>query len=191
MRERMLHFFLNRLCSSMRIYFLRFWISHDNCMSFPNRIECCIQKEFSWLNCIRLRLIQASLRQPTMKRAGGAARFAEKNTTRTVIKFLKRVEIFFVATEGYLARRKSGEIPLPTGWPKKKIYSIKIFFHSKWILTEAKKYILVLWPFSQIIMEHPRFRSDCYLLQASEDQEHFDSAYFVPEDIYETYREKI
>lgn len=48
---------------------------------------------------------------------------------------------------------------------------------------EDVKYIMVLWPYSQILMEHPRFKK-CYLVQASDNQEHFDSAYFVPEDIY-------
>ena len=42
---------------------------------------------------------------------------------------------------------------------------------------------MVLWPYSQIFMDHPRFE-ECYLVQALSYQEHFDSAYFVPEDIY-------
>jgi hypothetical protein len=46
-----------------------------------------------------------------------------------------------------------------------------------------ERYILVYWPFSQEYMEHPRF-NECYLLQAMEGQEHFDSAYFVPIDLY-------
>jgi hypothetical protein len=44
------------------------------------------------------------------------------------------------------------------------------------------KYILVQWPFSQKFMEHSNFNK-CYLVQALDDQEHFDSAYFVPEYI--------
>jgi len=68
---------------------------------------CAAPKRFLIINCIRLRLIQASLRQPKMKRKEGAARFAEKNTTRTMMNdLLNRVEIFLVATAGYLARRK-------------------------------------------------------------------------------------
>ena len=46
-----------------------------------------------------------------------------------------------------------------------------------------EKYILVYWPFSQEYMEHARF-DDCYLLQALDGQEHFDSAYFIPIDLY-------
>ncbi len=45
------------------------------------------------------------------------------------------------------------------------------------------KYIMVLWPESQMLMEHPRF-NECYLVQAMSNQEHFDSAYFVPYDMY-------
>jgi hypothetical protein len=48
---------------------------------------------------------------------------------------------------------------------------------------EDAKYIMVMWPFLQIFMEHPRF-DECYLVQALGDQEHFDSAYFIPEDLY-------
>lgn len=47
-----------------------------------------------------------------------------------------------------------------------------------------KKYVLVLWPESQEFMEHPRF-TECYLLQASNEQAHFDAAYFIPEDLFE------
>lgn len=47
-----------------------------------------------------------------------------------------------------------------------------------------QKYVLVLWPYSQLVMEHPRF-NECYLLQAFEQQQHYDCAYFVPEDIYD------
>jgi hypothetical protein len=48
---------------------------------------------------------------------------------------------------------------------------------------ENVRYIMVLWPESQQFMEHPRF-NECYLVQALEGQEYFDSAYFIPEDIY-------
>jgi hypothetical protein len=39
-------------------------------------------------------------------------------------------------------------------------------------------------------MDHPRF-NECYLVQAFDGQEHFDSAYFVPEDIYQFYKPEI
>lgn len=48
---------------------------------------------------------------------------------------------------------------------------------------EEKKYIMVLWPYSQIFMEHPRFK-ECYLVQSLEGQEHLNSVYFISEDIY-------
>jgi len=54
---------------------------------------------------------------------------------------------------------------------------------------EEGRYIMVLWPYSQLFMKHPRF-NECYLVQASSEQQHYDSAYFVPEDIYaELYEE--
>ena len=46
-----------------------------------------------------------------------------------------------------------------------------------------RKYILVLWPYSQVFMEHPRF-DECYLMQPIRDQKFYDSAYFIPEDLY-------
>ena len=45
-------------------------------------------------------------------------------------------------------------------------------------------YELVLWPESQQFMEHPKFRESCYLCQAFDDQEHHDSAYFIPLWLY-------
>jgi hypothetical protein len=54
---------------------------------------------------------------------------------------------------------------------------------------ELKKYILVQWPYSQIFMDHPRF-NECYLLQASDNQQHYDAAYFIPEDLYEELKSK-
>lgn len=44
------------------------------------------------------------------------------------------------------------------------------------------KYILIKWPESQEYMEYPWFRQEAYLLSAFEDQEHHDSAYFIPEE---------
>lgn len=46
-----------------------------------------------------------------------------------------------------------------------------------------EKYVMVLWPHSQEYMDHPRF-DECYLVQALDGQEHYDSAYFVPIDLY-------
>lgn len=45
------------------------------------------------------------------------------------------------------------------------------------------KYILVLWPESQMLMEEFWF-NECILYQAFDNQEHLDSAYFVPEERY-------
>jgi hypothetical protein len=46
-------------------------------------------------------------------------------------------------------------------------------------------YTLVLWPESQIFMEHPLFRQKCYLMQGIfDEQEHHDSSYFVPVWLY-------
>jgi len=41
-------------------------------------------------------------------------------------------------------------------------------------------YVLVRWPFVQDLMEADWFRSECVLYQAFDEQEHLDSAYFVP-----------
>ncbi|MGF7040093.1 hypothetical protein [Mucilaginibacter lappiensis] len=47
-------------------------------------------------------------------------------------------------------------------------------------------YILVKWPFVQDLMEYDWFKSECLLYNAFEEQEHIDSAYFVPlKRIYE------
>ena len=53
-----------------------------------------------------------------------------------------------------------------------------------------KKYLMVLWPFSQEYMEHPRF-DECYLVQALEGQQHYASAYFVPIDLYREVNNKM
>jgi hypothetical protein len=45
---------------------------------------------------------------------------------------------------------------------------------------EHEEYVLVLWPWVQELMEYLWFRKECYLLVAFDDQEHIDSAYFVP-----------
>ena len=42
------------------------------------------------------------------------------------------------------------------------------------------EYILVQWPEVQALMEHSWFDSECHLLNPLEDQEHYNSAYFVP-----------
>src|SRR5579872_4440541 len=41
-------------------------------------------------------------------------------------------------------------------------------------------YLLVRWPWVQELMEYEWFRQECYLHQAFDDQDHLDSAYFVP-----------
>jgi hypothetical protein len=47
-------------------------------------------------------------------------------------------------------------------------------------------YILIKWPFVQDLMTYEWFRPECLLYQAFEEQEHLDSAYFVPlKRIYE------
>ena len=51
----------------------------------------------------------------------------------------------------------------------------------KTLLTNIPEaYVLVTWPESQNLMEEPWFREECYLCQSNGEQEHFDSAYFVP-----------
>ena len=44
----------------------------------------------------------------------------------------------------------------------------------------SEKYILIRFPEVQELMDEEWFRQECYLCQAFEDQEHIDSAYFVP-----------
>ena len=46
------------------------------------------------------------------------------------------------------------------------------------------KYVLILWPEVQELMEYPWFRQECYLLNAFEEQAYYYSAYFVPEERY-------
>lgn len=41
-------------------------------------------------------------------------------------------------------------------------------------------YVLVRWPFVQDLMEAEWFRAECILYQSFDEQEHLDSAYFVP-----------
>lgn len=41
-------------------------------------------------------------------------------------------------------------------------------------------YVLIKWPFVQDLMNYDWFRTECLLYQAFEEQEHLDSAYFVP-----------
>jgi len=53
-----------------------------------------------------------------------------------------------------------------------------------------EKYLRVLWPCLQLFMEHPRF-NESYLLQAFDGQQHYNAAYFVPEDLYREFRDEI
>jgi len=45
-----------------------------------------------------------------------------------------------------------------------------------------ERYILVTFPDVQEFMEEDWFNEEAYLCQAFEDQEHYDSAYFIPEN---------
>ena len=44
------------------------------------------------------------------------------------------------------------------------------------------EYTLVLFPEVQEYMEYNWFNKECYLLVAFDEQEHFDSAYFIPQN---------
>jgi len=54
---------------------------------------------------------------------------------------------------------------------------IKTFINQ---LPEEEVYLLIRWPWVQNLMEYYWFRNECLLYQAFSDQEHIDSAYFVP-----------
>jgi hypothetical protein len=41
-------------------------------------------------------------------------------------------------------------------------------------------YVLITWPWVQELMEYNWFRNECILYQAFDEQQHLDSAYFVP-----------
>lgn len=43
-----------------------------------------------------------------------------------------------------------------------------------------RTYVLIEFPEVQEYMTEKWFRKECYLCQAFEDQEHIDSAYFIP-----------
>jgi hypothetical protein len=47
-----------------------------------------------------------------------------------------------------------------------------------------EKYVVVCWPESQMLMEHPDFKTRCYLINDEQGLEDFgSSAYFVPVDM--------
>lgn len=46
----------------------------------------------------------------------------------------------------------------------------------------GNEYVLVLWPEVQELMEYSWFDAECHLLNPLEDQEHYNSAYFVPKE---------
>src|SRR5262249_47945650 len=48
------------------------------------------------------------------------------------------------------------------------------------IMNDRMEYVLVLWPDVQALMNYAWFDAECYLLNPLEDQEYYDSAYFVP-----------
>jgi hypothetical protein len=54
-----------------------------------------------------------------------------------------------------------------------------------------KEYLLVLWPWCQELMKYDWFRKECYLLLASDDQEQFDGAYFVPKHRLEKIKDEL
>jgi hypothetical protein len=52
------------------------------------------------------------------------------------------------------------------------------------------KYILIEWPESQIIMEHPRFNECLFVNYVEGHEDPGSSAWMVPEDLYcEVYEE--
>ena len=55
----------------------------------------------------------------------------------------------------------------------------------------SEEYILIPFPEVQEYMTEKWFRQECYLCQAFEDQEHIDSAYFVPKDRVEEYNNNL
>jgi hypothetical protein len=55
----------------------------------------------------------------------------------------------------------------------------------------SEEYILILFPEVQEYMTEKWFRQECYLCQAFEDQEHIDSAYFVPKDRVKKYNDNL
>jgi len=54
-----------------------------------------------------------------------------------------------------------------------------------------EEYILIPWPDVQDLMGKEWFRKECYLCQSFEDQEHFDSAYFVPKSRVNEYDDNL
>ena len=55
----------------------------------------------------------------------------------------------------------------------------------------SEEYILILFPEVQEYMTEKWFRQECYLCQSFEDQEHIDSAYFVPKDRVKEYNDNL
>jgi|TARA_R110000851_G_scaffold325612_1_gene493731 hypothetical protein len=55
----------------------------------------------------------------------------------------------------------------------------------------SEEYILIQWPEVQDYMEKKWFRQESYLCQAFDDQEHIDSAYFVPKERVEKYNNNL
>jgi hypothetical protein len=56
----------------------------------------------------------------------------------------------------------------------------EIFTMNSFSVTRIDLYVLVLWPEVQNLMEYKWFRPESILYQARSEQQHFDSAYFVP-----------
>ena len=55
----------------------------------------------------------------------------------------------------------------------------------------GEEYILILFPEVQEYMTEKWFRQECYLCQSFEDQEHIDSAYFIPKDRVNEYNDNL
>ena len=55
----------------------------------------------------------------------------------------------------------------------------------------SEEYILIHWPDVQALMDEKWFRKESYLCQAFDDQEHIDSAYFVPKDRVKEYNDNL
>ena len=53
------------------------------------------------------------------------------------------------------------------------------------------EYVLVQWPDVQYLMNYDWFDTECHLLNPLEDQENYDSAYFVPKQRIEEHNKEM
>jgi hypothetical protein len=49
-------------------------------------------------------------------------------------------------------------------------------------MASKTEFILVIWPDSQELMDYPWFDKECFLMQGTGDQPHYDASYFVPRE---------